>query len=79
MDWYLWIGSALLQKKTLVSGGGGGGERDTFRSNLYQARQFCAWVARLVIPFTGKKIVFRTLGFILSTLGSVPSNISLLS
>ena len=28
-----------------------------------------------IIPFTGKKIVFRTLGFILSTLGSVPSNV----
>ena len=24
-----------------------GGERGTFRNNLYQARQFCAWV---VIP-----------------------------
>ena len=28
-----------------------------------------------VWTYTGKKIVFRTLGFILSTLGSVPSNV----
>ena len=26
-------------------------------------------------PITGKKFVFRTLGFTLSTLGSVPSNV----
>ena len=48
-------------------------------ATIYRTRR--AWNMRRVEEsiqvgaITGKKIVFRTLGFILSTLGSVPSNV----
>ena len=54
-----------------VPGGGG--------INAYPGRGRLRLKHTLVEGSTGKKIVFRTLGFILSTLGSVPSNVSLLT
>ena len=51
VDWECAV-EGIIEKKVFARGGGGGGGGgvDTFRNNLYQARQFYAWVVSLVIP-----------------------------